>query len=382
MDTEEIMKNNKKSVLFFYQSGRVSRLNSKLHYAKEMFYGFHYFKEKNYNVYTSEFKSHKTKFGKYFFLIFEKRIRSLLKLPLYWSFVTNKSNYKKIIKSDYVILSNNRVACSVLPMIIISKFFKNKSVYLSFIMGLFANNPRFKILRVLQKFYIKILLSQINYFIFLSKGEYDFAVTNFKKYKNNFFYLPFAIDLNIWKDLNNCAQEHILFVGNDGKRDYSLAEKLSQELPIEKFVYVSEEINTDNVSNNSIVYSGSWGNPAIEDSDLRDLYNNAKITIIPLKESLQPSGQSVALQSLACGTPVLITKTSGFWDNENFKDSENIFFIDNNDINNWKEKILSISNLDKQQLAQIIENGKNTISLNYDLIDFNKNIETIIHGNK
>ena len=50
-----------------------------------------------------------------------------------------------------------------------------------------------------------------------------------------------------------------------------------------------------------------------------------------MKESLQPSGQSVALQSIACGTPVLITKTGGFWDNKNFKDKDNIFFAMKND---------------------------------------------------
>ena len=37
----------------------------------------------------------------------------------------------------------------------------------------------------------------------------------------------------------------------------------------------------------------------------------SKITIIPLKNTLQPSGQSVALQSMANGTPVLISKTDG-----------------------------------------------------------------------
>ena len=41
---EEIMKNNK--ILFFFQSGRIARLNDDKLYAKEMFYGFHHFKDK------------------------------------------------------------------------------------------------------------------------------------------------------------------------------------------------------------------------------------------------------------------------------------------------------------------------------------------------
>ena len=43
MDTVEIMKNNIPKVLFFYQSGRKERLSNKQEYAKEMFYGYHFF---------------------------------------------------------------------------------------------------------------------------------------------------------------------------------------------------------------------------------------------------------------------------------------------------------------------------------------------------
>ena len=33
--------------------------------------------------------------------------------------------------------------------------------------------------------------------------------------------MPFAVDLDVWKEKNNTKKEHILFVGNDGNRDYS-----------------------------------------------------------------------------------------------------------------------------------------------------------------
>ena len=58
------------------------------------------------------------------------------------------------------------------------------------------------------------------------------------------------------------------------------------------------------------------------------LYHDADLTIIPLIDTLQPSGQSVALQSIVCGTPVLITKTSGFWDPTKFKNKINIMFFE------------------------------------------------------
>ena len=110
-----------------------------------MFYGFHHFKDKKYNIEALEFDTHKTNFGKYFFLIFEKRLRNLLRLPLYWSFLTNKINLNKIHGSDYIVFSNNRVGCSAIPMLLISKLKGKNFKSLSFIMGLFSRKPKYKI---------------------------------------------------------------------------------------------------------------------------------------------------------------------------------------------------------------------------------------------
>ena len=48
---------------------------------------------------------------------------------------------------------------------------------------------------------------------------------------------------------------------------------------------------------------------------------------MPLVETLQPSGQSVALQSMSMGLPVLITKTEGFWDFDCLKIMKIYFFL-------------------------------------------------------
>ena len=107
-------------------------------------------------------------------------------------------------------------------------------------------------------------------------------------------------------------------------------------------------------------------------------YQKAFLTIIPLKNSLQPSGQSVSLQSIACGTPVLITKTEGFWDNKGFIDSENIHFAKTNNPLLWKDKILEIFNMSNQDYENISKNGRNLIVKNYSLDKFSQQIEEIL----
>ena len=61
----------------------------------------------------------------------------------------------------------------------------------------------------------------IDKFYFLGKGELEKAINVSKKY-NNMEFLPFCIDTNFWnvKRLDLEKNEHILFVGNDGNRDY------------------------------------------------------------------------------------------------------------------------------------------------------------------
>ena len=108
----------------------------------------------------------------------------------------------------------------------------------------------------------------------------------------------------------------------------------------------------------------------------------SKLTIIPLKNSLQPSGQSVALQSIACGTPVLITKTEGFWDTKNFQDQKNIFFAKDNDLSNWIDKIKNILEMDSERIGKVISNGIETVYKHYDLNEFSKKIEAILLDRK
>ena len=370
----------KYKISYFFQGGRKDRLLSNTPYAKEMFYGYHYFKE-NYNqVSLTEFNTKQSFFRKLFFKYFEKPLRTLLKLPLYWSFVMTKKHFYELKKSDYSIFSSNRIGCSLLPFVVLLKLLRNKTQYLCFILGLLSRDPKYKIFKIFQTFYIKIFFRFIDKFIFLSQGEYNLATEKFPLFKNKYFLLPFAVDTDMWKFRpSNKNKKKIIFVGNDGFRDFDLAENLSVEMKEYDFIYVSENINQENVNKtNSKIKKGSWGNPYLTDEELRNDYYEACLTIIPIKESIQPSGQSVALQSLSCGTPVLITATSGFWDFENFEHNYNIFFAQNNNLKEWKSKIENIFMLSDKEINNVINNGKKTIDEFYSIERFSKKVEDIL----
>lgn len=112
--------------------------------------------------------------------------------------------------------------------------------------------------------------------------------------------------------------------------------------------------------------------------ELKALYESSKLTIIPLLNSSQPSGQSVAIQSMALGTPVMITQTEGFWDIDQFKDNEDLFFVVNNEVSLWEEKIKKILSNDKL-MAEVSMSAKQKILDNYNLDKFYKKLFQHIH---
>ena len=89
-----------------------------------------------------------------------------------------------------------------------------------------------------------------------------------------------------------------------------------------------------------IIKKGNWSKNLISDTELKKYYLSAKLVIVPLKNSFQPSGQSVGLQAISTNTPLLITKTDGFWGDTKFLNSSKINFVDVNNINLWKKKLI------------------------------------------
>ena len=65
-------------------------------------------------------------------------------------------------------------------------------------------------------------------------------------------------------------------------------------------------------------------------------------------------------------TPVLITKTKGFWDSTSFIDSENILFLENNSVIDWKDKIIKVST-DKNFYNILQNNGKELINQEFNI---------------
>ncbi len=363
MDDNFINKEKKISnILYLFNEGRSERIKHK-DGPKDFFYFYHDLDESIFDKSFIELKDLRSQ-NLFFKLLkfFEKLIIKFIKLPTYAHKIISTENLKKIKRSDLVILTNETLGYS---MIFILYYFKRSRPNLKtilFVMGLFQqSNQQSKVRRI----FLNFMLRTYDKFIFLGKEEYDYAVNKYVKYENKFFYLQFAIDQKYWiKNSNNLSSNQILFVGNDLNRDYSFLKKLTQKLGQYNFVIVSNKFSGDEFNENVTLINSNWRSAVLSDVELKEIYNNSLISIIPTKNTLQPSGQSVGLQSISMKIPLIISKSEGFWGKEVFIDKEDILLLENN-IEEWEKNIdLLVSNSEKRQslvdsaYKKLIENYK------------------------
>jgi len=376
-----MVQTKKMSITYVFGDGRSKHILSKENFAKEFFYGFFEFKDEFKNIDFIEFSpKNKKSFINSFFFIFSKVLRKISKLSFFFENICTYKNLNILSKSKYIILTNDRIGISTLPLLLILKIFK-KSKSTVIVMGLLAKDTRNIISHITQRLLLIIFFKTVNNFIFLSKGEFNQAKMSFKKYKKKFYFVPFCIDTNFWEQENNLNSKSILFIGNDGRREYDFAIKLAENMAEFDFTFVTSNINKNDIrSQNITLIEGQWNKKILSDEEVKNIYNESILTIIPIKDSYQPSGQSVALQSMSMGVPVLITETIGFWDKDVFKDGENIFFIEKNDINKWSNKIKEIIQ-NKKITNQVIDNSFKLVKNNYNTDFFYKELKEIIFKN-
>ncbi len=365
-------------ITYVFIKGRKENFQKNTYQAKDFYYGCSSFDDENINLRIIEFYNPKE--VKKIFLKLDHYLSKLFSLPLYFSRTFSFENFKILKNSSKIVLVSESAGFSVLPMILIIKIFKKTKVSL-FVMGLYSKNLNYNNLKLIHNFLIKLLISRIDNVFFLGKAELEIAKKKHKKI-DKLYYFPFCIDTEFWECENYKSnfkeKKDIVFVGNDGNRDFELLKNIVKAMPDYSFQIITKHFDSENLNLNNVkIISGEWGNNSLKDSELRKIYCNSRLTIIPLKESTQPSGQSVALQSISTGTPVLISKTKGFWDYDAFEDRKHILFVEDNNTTVWVEKIKNAYN-DLEMLEKISSESKEKIKENFDIAHFNYLLKSLI----
>ena len=191
---------NKNIITFVFQSGRTSRINNeKEEFSKEFFYSYQSFKAEFSSVNLIEFENPNSFFNILTSPIF-RALRYLTTIPFYCEYIQSVKNFKILFNSDEIIFTNQRVAFSSMPMLLLSSLLrKNKSTV--FIMGLFVEQSKNSVRKFFRINFIKLLVKISNNLIFLSSSEKEVATSIFPKHKEKMFFLPFPVDNEFWNKI-------------------------------------------------------------------------------------------------------------------------------------------------------------------------------------
>ena len=365
------------NITYIFMKGRVLKQKNETIIPNDFFYFFKKIeKSREFNLELLEVNS-VNKFNpfRYLYSLYEKYLRSRTGLSFYGNEFFKYQNLKTVYKSDKILLVNESVSFSLLLLFFFLKKIKKVEVTI-FLMVLFSK------LNVKNNFHNKILNKMFNLydkFIFVGKGEYNFAQKNYPEWSEKYFFLPFSVDQNFWKsNKNNKNKKEILFLGNDLNRDFEFAYNLGKHLSKYSFTFVSNRFSKYKKHKNIQILDSNWTEGSLSDIDIRNIFEKSALTIVPLINTIQPSGQSVSLQSMSMNVPVIITKTDGFWDYDTFENRRNIIFAEKNDLELWVNLIEDLFK-NNSLYCDLIINAKKTMEDEYNQDKlFNKFLKIVL----
>lgn len=145
-------------------------------------------------------------------------------------------------------------------------------------------------------------------------------------------YLPFGVDPRFWRPAGTAPATasdgpYVLSIGNDRHRDYAtLLRAWKADYPRLKIV-TKRQIPAASIPANVAVISGDWHQQMLSDERIRILMQGALFVVLPILDTIQPSGQSACLQAMACGKAVIISDIKGIWDRDLIRDDENCLLV-------------------------------------------------------
>lgn len=137
--------------------------------------------------------------------------------------------------------------------------------------------------------------------------------------------LGFGVDTRFWFPGGAGPGREVLAIGNDGARDWDTLAQAAPAIAAPVHVLTSHSAPAE-LPANVTWEPADWHRSLFTDEEILMRYRRASVVVVPLRDVPQPSGQSVTLQAMACGRPVVLTRTRGLWD-RSLRDEGNVLLV-------------------------------------------------------
>ena len=331
-------------IVYFLKSGRETRITNKS--PDEFLYGFNFLRKLNLNVsliIDSDIGINKKS---------EYKIASILNMIVYWLIgIPGRPLYllfmkrKIFAKYDIIIVTTNTFG---LCLAFLKKLGLLKPKIFFIAMGLINDNTPLSWLIIYRMIFRNCVIVTLSY------QDSQFLE---KKLKTNIEYINFGVDKDFWFSKNKVVlNDYVLSIGNDLNRDYTtLVKAWKNDFPLLKII-TNQKIITDQ-KNIEIIF-GDWHSSILSDREIRQLIINSLFVVLPIKETIQPSGQSVSLQSMSCAKTVVITNFSGLWNRNIMKHNETCLLAGKPGDSKKLEEVIRNLIVDKPKLKKIGINAR------------------------
>ena len=317
-----------RKVAFIFKRGRKSRLNQGAifdNFPSDFFYGYIELKAQGFPVdILDEDDLNINMTANYILRVINHFTYYLFGLNFqYIALLSQRKNLHKLNQFSELVVTTNALGLTFAFMKKIG-LLKPKIIIIGMGLGDLMKNK-------VRKWFLEKLLRSITTLL-ISKSELDFFKNSLHS-TIDLHYLPFGVDSDFWTPISDIESEnnsYILSIGNDSNRDYhTLISAWKDSYPQLKIV-TKLPISAEN--RNIEIIAGDWREQLISDKKILELIQNSMFVIIPINPTLQPSGQSVCLQSMSCSKAVIISNIKGIWDKELLIKDKNIKLSPCNDV--------------------------------------------------
>jgi glycosyltransferase involved in cell wall biosynthesis len=210
--------------------------------------------------------------------------------------------------------------------------------------------------------------------ILISGAEAETLPKRFSLQEDHYSYNSFGVDARFWRPAER-TRKFVLAIG-DSFRDYGTLLRAAKDIRSQLLIVTAQELSHP-LPNNVSTRRGCWRNEILLDEELRELYQAAICVVVPLEDRPEPTGQSVCLQAMSCGRPVIMTRTRGLW-SSHLRDGENLFMVNPGDSVDLAAKVNRLVD-DPCLAAKLGHAARESVYRHFRIVDFANRLEALCH---